>query len=132
MKRILAILGASSIVIGVVLGVSYYLELPKYRFEQAAIETAKELPGARLLTSFKSGDLISPISWFWPATTTWNFAVPDPQLQGRFHAFTLIYGEKDPIVYLVDADCKDKSSLGTISTNRKALTPPSTYGGNLW
>ena len=51
---------------------------------------------------------MSPISWFWPATTTWNFAVPDRQLQGRFYTFTLTYAEKDPIVYLVDVDCKVK------------------------
>jgi hypothetical protein len=89
------------------LGVSYCSELPKYRFEQAAIETAKQLPGSRLLTSFKSGDLTSPISWFWPATTTWNFAVPDRELSGRFYTFTLTYGDKNPLVYLVDVDCED-------------------------
>ena len=109
MKRLVAIIGAWSMVIGGLLGVSYCSELHKHRFEQTAIEVRKGLPGSRLLTSFKSSNLVSPISWFWPATTTWNFAVPDRQLQGRFYTFTLTYGEKDdPIVYLVDVDCKVK------------------------
>lgn len=90
-----------------ILGISYWTELPKYRFEQAAIEVRKRLAGSRLISSFKSADLASPISWFWPATTTWNFAVPDRLMGDRFYTITLVYGEKEPIVYLVDADCKD-------------------------
>jgi hypothetical protein len=90
------------------LGRSYWAELPKYRFEQTAIEVGKGLPGSRLIRSFKSRDLDSPISWFWPATTTWNFAMPDPVMGDRFYTMTLVYGEKEPpSVYLVDADCKD-------------------------
>jgi hypothetical protein len=105
--RFLQIISAWFAVIAVVLGISYWTELPKYRFEQAAIEVGKQLPGSRLISSFKSGDLVSPVSWFWPATTTWNFAVPDRVMGDRFYTITLVYGEKEPIVYLVDADCKD-------------------------
>jgi hypothetical protein len=104
--RFLQIIGAWFAVIGVVLGLSYWSEFPKYRFEKTAIEVGKQLPGSRLISSFKSGDLASPVSWFWPATTTWTFAMPD-RMGGRFYTITLVYSEKEAIVHLIDADCKN-------------------------
>lgn len=99
--------GAWALGIAIVLGLSYCSELPKYRFQQDAAETGRIIPGARLVNSFQSADLASPVSWFWPATTTWNFAWPDLLTQDRFYAVTLVYGEDDPLVLLVDADCKN-------------------------
>jgi len=99
-------LGVLALGIAIVLGLSYSAELPKYRFQEDAAETGRVIPGARLVGSVQSTELASPVSWFWPATTTWNFAWPDLAKQNRFYAVTLIYGEDDPDVMLVDADCK--------------------------
>jgi hypothetical protein len=99
-------LGASALGIAIVLGLSYSAELPKYRFQEDAAATGRVIPGARLVNAVQSTELASPVSWFWPATTTWNFAWPDLAKQNRFYAVTLVYGQDDPVVLLVDADCK--------------------------
>ena len=99
-------LGASALGIAIVLGLSYSAELPKYRFQADAAETGRIIPGAKLVSSVQSTELASPVSWFWPATTTWNYAWPDTAKQNRFYAASLVYGEDDPVVLLVDADCK--------------------------
>jgi hypothetical protein len=98
-------LGGFALGIAIVLGLSYSAELPKYRFEQDAAETGRVIPGARLINAVQSTELISPVSWFRPATTTWNFAWPDLAKQDRFYAVSLAYGDDDPVVLLVDADC---------------------------
>lgn len=93
--------------IAILLGVSYWAELPKYRFEQTAPEIGAQMPGARLIGSVKFADLASPISWFWPPTTTFNFASPDPLLKGRFYLVSMIYEERnEPDVFLIDVDCE--------------------------
>jgi hypothetical protein len=98
--------------IAIVLSLSYCSELPKYRFERAAAEAGHRIPGARLISSMKGGDLASPVSWFWPATTNWSFAFPDAVLRDRFYTFTLIYNEElSPIVFLVDADCEAREEV---------------------
>lgn len=99
-------LGVLALGLAIVLGLSYSAELPKYRFQADAAETGRVIAGARLVSAIQSTELASPVSWFWPATTTWNFAWPDLAKQNRFYAVTLIYGEDDPDVLLVDADCK--------------------------
>jgi len=93
------------------LGMSYCSEWPKYRFEQMAAETGHRIPGARLIGSMKTAGFASPVSWFWPATTTWNFAWPDSVMSDRFYTFTLIYDEEKPIVFLVDADCEAREQV---------------------
>ena len=107
-SRYLKIIGGWSAAIAIILGLSYWSERPKYHFEQVATRVGQELPGARLILSAKSGDLTSPVSWFWPATTTFNFAVPDLG-KGRFYLMALRYGEKDATVYLLDADCEARN-----------------------
>jgi hypothetical protein len=102
----LKIVGGVSAVIAFLLMQSYCSEWPKYRFERVAAETGREIPGARLISSFKSGDLASPVSWFWPATTNWTFAVPDQLTSRRFYTMTMVYNE-EPFVFMVDADCED-------------------------
>jgi hypothetical protein len=89
----------------IVFGTSYCNELPKYRFERRIPGIVSGWPGARLISSFKSVDLASPVSWFWPPTTVWTYAVPDPTMIGRFTLLPVIYGE-DPTSFLVDVDCK--------------------------
>ena len=66
---------------------------------------AKRIPGAQLIGTMKTGDLASPVSWFWPTTEHLSFAVPDPVMRDRFYTSTVIYGE-NPIVFLVVADCQ--------------------------
>ena len=106
MEKFLKIIGAWTVVITIVLSLSYCSELPKYRFERYAMEVAKNTPGSRVISTLKSADLASPVSWFRPTTTTWNFAVPDPLLGSRFYTFTLAYGEKmEPFVFLIDVNC---------------------------
>jgi hypothetical protein len=105
-SRTLKIVGGWSTALAILLGVSYCSELPKYRFEQSAAEAARHIPGVRLIHSIRSVDAASPITWFWPATTTWNFAWPDPFMTGRFFTVTLVYDQENPIVFLVDADCE--------------------------
>jgi hypothetical protein len=104
-------IGGLLVAIAIMLGVSYCSEWPKYQFERTAREVGRGLPGARLISSAKSGDLSSPVSWFWPATTTWTFAVPDPVLADRFFTATLTYGEEQALSFLVDADCKDRTLI---------------------
>ena len=99
-------LAALALGIAIVLGLSYSAEVPKYRFQEDAAETGRVIPGARLVNAIQSTELVSPVSWFWPATTTWNFAWPDLAKQNRFYAVTLNYGEDDPVVLLVDTDCE--------------------------
>jgi hypothetical protein len=103
--KALKIVTAWAVAIAFVMGSSYCSEAPKYSFERVAAETGKEIPGARLIGSMKSRDLMSPISWLWPTTTTWNFASPDPLLQGRFLLVSLQYEESKPDVWLLDVDC---------------------------
>lgn len=104
-RKYLRIIGGCSAAIAVVLGLSYWSERPKYHFEQVAIRVGHDVPGARLIFSAKSGDIASPVSWFWPATTIFNFAMPD-RMAGRFYLMGLLYGEKEAAVYLLDADCE--------------------------
>ena len=123
----LKIIGSGSLVIVLALGISYYVERPKYRFEQMAAEVGEGMPGARLISSFKSANLASPVSWFWPATTTWDFALPDPQLLDRFYTYTLFYGQVEPDILLVDVYCEDQTvdiySLDQPESASPALDP---------
>ena len=106
---LLKIIGSGSLIIALALGISYYVERPKYRFEQMAAEVGEGMPGARLIGSFDSVSIASPVSWFWPATTTWDFALPDPQLLDRFYTYTLFYGQVEPDILLVDVYCEDQT-----------------------
>ena len=58
------------------LGVSCCSELSKHHFEQAAAETGRSIPGARVIGSLKTANFASSVSWFWPANTTRDFAWP--------------------------------------------------------
>jgi hypothetical protein len=93
--------------VAILLGLSYCEEAPKYRFERQATEAGSNIAGARLISSVKTGDLTSPVSWFWPATTTFNFAVPDPTMLDRFWVISMIEDEREPSVFLIDADCTE-------------------------
>ena len=107
-SRTLKIVGAGLTVFLVVLGLSYCSELPRHRFEARAAETASGIPGARVIGSKDGVNIPSPVSWFWPATIEWTVALPDPRVADRFYTMTLIYGEKQPVVFLVDADCQTR------------------------
>jgi len=107
-SRAFKIVGGWSLGIAIVLGLSYCEEGPKYQFDRMAVDVGHQIPGARLIGSVKSLDLASPLSWFWPARTTWNFASPDPLMHYRFYTVTLIYEQKEPIIFLMDADCEDR------------------------
>jgi hypothetical protein len=96
-KRILRIVGGWSVVIFGVLAVSYCSELPKHRFEGRAAESTSAVPGARVIGSAKRRSILSPVSWFWPATTESIIALPDPRVADRFYTMTLAYGEKLPV-----------------------------------
>ncbi len=104
--RALKIAGGWIIGIAIVLGWSYFSERGKYNFERIATEVGSNLPGARLIDHSKIVDPTSPITWFWPPTTTWNYAMPDPIYRDRFIVMSLVYELKDPGIWLVDADCK--------------------------
>ena len=122
-------LGALALGIAIVLGLSYSAERPKYRFQEDAAETGRVIPGARLINAVQSTELASPVSWFWPATTAWNFAWPDLAKPNRFYAVTLVYGEDDPVVVLVDADCETGAvELYDLDQPESAL-PALTIGG---
>jgi hypothetical protein len=101
----------SNIIIGwlvggvIIFGLSYWSELPKYRFEQMSLDLGNKIQGARLIDYIKEGNFISPISWFWAARTTINFALPDPIVDRRFYIMSLTYGERDPVIFLADVDC---------------------------
>jgi hypothetical protein len=90
---------------------SYCSEWPKYSFGQRVNEAVQNLPGARVIDKQTVIDVTSPIEWFWPPVTTWTFAVPDPLMRDRFFTTTAIYEEKNPIIYLVDVDCQDRSAI---------------------
>lgn len=107
MIRALKIAGGWIIGIAVILGWSYWSERPKYNFERMATEVGSNLPGARLIGHSMVVDPASPITWFWPPTTTYNYAMPDPIVGDRFYVMSLVYELKDPSIWLVDPDCKD-------------------------
>jgi len=88
-SRALKNVGALALVVAAVFGLSYCSEAPKYKFAEMASKGSETIPGSRLISSFKSGDLTSPISWFWPATTTWVYARPEPTLPNRFYVYEL-------------------------------------------
>jgi hypothetical protein len=108
-KRILRIAVGWSAMIVVVLGLSYCSELPKRRFEDRAAESTNSVPGARVIGSRKRWSILSPVSWFWPATTESTIALPDPRVADRFYTMTFAYGEKRPVVLLMDADCQTRT-----------------------
>jgi hypothetical protein len=108
-KRILRIVSSWSVVILGVLAVSYCSELPKHRFEDLASESTSTVPGARVIGSKMRRSILSPVSWLWPTTAETTFALPDPRVADRFYTMTLAYGEKQPAVFLVDADCQTRT-----------------------
>jgi hypothetical protein len=134
MQRSFKIIGGWLGVIAIVLSFSYCSEWPKYRFERVATEVGRSMPGARLISSAKSGDLASPASWFWPATTNWTFAVPDPMLSNRFYTLTLNYGEtaseKQPLVFLIDADCVTREMIWYGLDEPESAFPARDFWGN--
>jgi hypothetical protein len=103
--RAIKIASAWSAGIAILMSASYCSEASKYRFERLTAETGQRIPGARLIGSIMTGDLASPVSWFWPATTTWNFASPDPVMRDRFYQVSLMYDQENPDVFLLDVDC---------------------------
>jgi hypothetical protein len=105
-KRILRIVGGWLAVTVIVLGMSYCSEATKHHFEDRAAENTSSVPGARLIDSKQRRNILSPVSWFWPATTETTIALPDPRVADRFYTMTLAYGEQLPVVFLVDADCQ--------------------------
>jgi hypothetical protein len=109
--KLLHIIGSWTAIMAILLSASYCSELPKYRFEKVAMETTKDMPGSRLISSMKTGDIVSPVSWVWPATTTWNFALPDRQSQGRFYIYSLRYGEPQATILLLDAFCERREAV---------------------
>ena len=119
------------VVLAVIAGISYLEESSKYRFEKAAAAAIKQTPGARLISSFQSGDLASPLSWFRPTTTTWNFAMPDSQMGGRFYVVTMLYEDQDdPSVLLVDASCDDRSlTLYSLDAPEDSYPARDLFGG---
>ncbi len=123
----LKIISGGLVAITIALGISYLLERPKYDFEKMAAEVGENMPGARLISSFKSVDLASPVSWFWPATTTWDFALPDPILPDRFYSYSLFYGQDEPDILLVDVYCEEQTvdiySLDQLEGASPALDP---------
>jgi hypothetical protein len=100
--------GGWSAVIVAALGMSYCSEATKHRFEDRATESTSGVPGARVIGSVKRRSILSPVSWFWPAKTESTIALPDPRVADRFYTMTLAYGEKLPVVFLVDADCQTR------------------------
>jgi hypothetical protein len=107
-KRILWIVGSWSAVTVVVLAMSYCSEATKHRCEDRAAENTRSAPGARIISSEQHRSVLSPVSWLWPATTETTIALPDPRVADRFYTMTLAYGEKLPVVFLVDADCQTR------------------------
>ncbi|MCF8534547.1 MAG: hypothetical protein K9G48_16190 [Reyranella sp.] len=107
-KKYIQNIGAIIIVAAISLGLSYCSERPKYQFAASVITGSKQIPGVRLINSFKSGDLTSPVSWFWPATTRLVYARPDITAPTpRFYIMS--FGYKDPpAVWLVEPDCQAK------------------------
>lgn len=109
MGRWIKISCGACLVIAFVLGVSYLLERPKYMFEQVPAEMRHRMPFARLISSTKTGNLISPVSWFWPPTTVFTFAIPEPIMNDRFTVIRLQYGQDQAHSYLIDTDCKERT-----------------------
>ena len=107
-KRVLQIVGIWSIVITIVLAMSYCSEVTKHRFEDRVAENANGVPGGRVIGSKQGRSILSPVSWFWPATTETTMALPDPRVADRFYTMTFAYAEKLPVVFLVDADCQTR------------------------
>jgi hypothetical protein len=91
------------------LGWCYFEQAGQHRWAPAVAETMEKVPGARLVSSFKSGDLINPVSWFWPATARMVYARPDlSTAEPRFYimSFGRDDEEEQPSIWLVAIDCE--------------------------
>lgn len=127
LKTVAIVAGA----ISVLLSLSYCEEMPKYQFEKVAVAVGEQLPGARLIQSFKSGDLASPVSWLRPATTTWVYAIPDAHLKNRFTTIALTYDAQVPSVFLNDVDCIRRTRTVYSDSEDDAAEPALDSAGNL-
>jgi hypothetical protein len=108
-SRVLRVVGGWSAVVLAAMIISYCSELPKHRFEERGAESAHGVPGARIIGSATRVNILSPVSWLWPVTTEWSLALPDPRIADRFYTITQVFGEKQPVIFLVDADCQTRS-----------------------
>ena len=106
-RRILRFVSGWSVVVFGVLAV--LLGIAKASFEDRAAESTSAVPGARVIGSKMRRSILSPVSWLWPATTETTFALPDPRVADRFYTMTLAYGEKQPAIFLLDADCQTRT-----------------------
>jgi hypothetical protein len=129
-SRTLKIVGWWSPVILVVLGLSYCSEWTKHRFEDRAAESTNSIPGARVIGSKKRLSVLSPVSWLWPATTEWTIALPDPRVADRFYTMAFAQADKQPTVFLVDADCQTRKLIFFGPDEPGSATPAQDLFGN--
>lgn len=96
----------------VCLGYNWFEVSQQKKFAPAVASQMSEVPGARLVSSQKSGDLINPVSWFSPATTRVVYARPDTSTTAtRFFLLSFGIEEKNPAIWLVDVNCKSKTHI---------------------
>jgi hypothetical protein len=110
--RRLRTLAAWLVAAAAMLVLSYCWEWPKYRFQETAEASVRQLPGARIIDEQKEGDFASPMSWFKPTVTAVTFAIPDPMERDRFFRTTFFYDRTlEPLVELVDVDCDQRAAV---------------------
>ena len=91
-----------------------YLEVAEqHRYAPEVAEAMAQVPGARLVSSFKSGDLVNPVSWFWAPVTRLVYARPDPSVP-TLRFFVLSFGiadpyDRQPVIMLHDVDCSARN-----------------------
>jgi hypothetical protein len=88
-----------------------------------AADAGSQIPGARLVSSIKTAEVGSPVSWFFPATTRLNYATPDPLMSGRFYLISMSYEEREPSVHLIDVFCDDREGIW-YDLDQPATAPP--------
>ncbi len=94
------------------LGYSWLEQRKQHQFEPAVIETMKSVSGARMVSSFKSGAIINPVSWFWPARTRMVYARLDTSAPDRrFYIMSFGADEKEPTIWLTSVDCRAQSHV---------------------
>lgn len=97
------------------MGWCYFEVAMQHRYAPNVTQAMANIPGTRLISSFKSGELINPVSWFWPATTRLVYARPDPSVPNpRF--FIMSFGiddpeDEQPAIMLEDVNCAARNSI---------------------
>jgi hypothetical protein len=106
--------GVFLLIVAAYFGWCYFVQRGQHQWVSDRQEAMAAIPGARLISSFKGGDLINPVSWFWPAEYTLVYARPDLSTsEPRF--FIMLFNRdesgEEPAIWLTAVDCQARTEV---------------------